>query len=155
MITYLKGDATKPADNRDAIIVHVCNNIGKWGSGFVLAISKKWKLPEQRYRALSEYNLGSVDFVYVCDGNLVVANMIAQHATYSKNNPLPLQYDALRECLKKVAEFAKRPLRAVHMPRIGCGLARGDWNKVEAIIKEELADLSVFVYDLEDLKERS
>ena len=36
------------------------------------------------------------------------------------------------------------------MPRIGCGLAGGDWNKVEKIINETLIDkgIEVYVYDL-------
>jgi hypothetical protein len=37
------------------------------------------------------------------------------------------------------------------MPRIGCGLAGGDWNKVEAIINKTLISngLEVFVYDFD------
>jgi hypothetical protein len=36
------------------------------------------------------------------------------------------------------------------MPRIGCGLAGGDWNKIEAIINETLGEkgLDVTVYDI-------
>jgi len=37
----------------------------------------------------------------------------------------------------------------VHMPRIGCGLAGGEWSKVEEIINEVMADVQVFVYDFE------
>lgn len=42
-INYLKGDATNPASAGNKIIVHVCNDIGGWGKGFVMAISKRWK----------------------------------------------------------------------------------------------------------------
>ena len=45
-IQYLKGDATAPKTHGKKIIVHVCNDIGKWGKGFVLAISKRWKEPQ-------------------------------------------------------------------------------------------------------------
>jgi len=36
------------------------------------------------------------------------------------------------------------------MPRIGCGLAGGDWSRVEEIINEVLieAGVEVYVYDL-------
>jgi hypothetical protein len=34
------------------------------------------------------------------------------------------------------------------MPRIGCGLAGGTWDKVEPIVLKELAGLDVFVYDM-------
>lgn len=57
-IQYVKGDATAPiatssnnSDNKHAmIIVHVCNDIGRWGKGFVMAVSRRWKAPEQAYR---------------------------------------------------------------------------------------------------------
>ena len=39
-INYLKGDATQPHSQGTKIIVHVCNDLGGWGKGFVLAISK-------------------------------------------------------------------------------------------------------------------
>lgn len=42
-IQYLKGDATNPQVEGNKIITHICNDIGGWGKGFVLAISKRWK----------------------------------------------------------------------------------------------------------------
>jgi O-acetyl-ADP-ribose deacetylase (regulator of RNase III) len=56
----------------------------------------------------------------------------------------------LAKCLEKVAELAAKKKLSVHMPRIGCGLAGGTWNKVEAIILDKLSnlDISVYVYDL-------
>ncbi|GAL87250.1 hypothetical protein NEMVEDRAFT_v1g223552 [Sporocytophaga myxococcoides] len=47
-IEYTKGDATRPVGSGNKIIVHVCN--GGWGKGFVMSISKRWKLPETEYR---------------------------------------------------------------------------------------------------------
>src|SRR5688500_13345662 len=49
-IKYIKGDATRPARPGNKIIVHVCNDIGGWGRGFVMALSARWKEPEQSYR---------------------------------------------------------------------------------------------------------
>ena len=49
MIHYCIGDATYPNGIGNMIIPHICNDIGGWGAGFVLAISKRWKLPEQKY----------------------------------------------------------------------------------------------------------
>ena len=39
------------------------------------------------------------------------------------------------------------------MPRIGCGLAGGDWKTIENIIQRtfiDIADVDVYVYDLKD-----
>ena len=46
---YTIGNATQP-EGRPAIIVHVCNDVGAWGRGFVLALSRRWPEPERRYR---------------------------------------------------------------------------------------------------------
>ncbi|XXU05921.1 hypothetical protein WMF40_38440 [Sorangium sp. So ce854] len=51
VIDYRTGDATEPAGAGPRIICHVCNDIGGWGRGFVVALSKKWPEPEARYRA--------------------------------------------------------------------------------------------------------
>jgi len=152
MINYVVGDATCTI-KKPSVIVHVCNNKGKWGAGFVLAISGKWKKPEQAYRTMGEYNLGEIDIVYVNETTLVI-NMIAQNGFKSKMNPIPLKYTALKSCLLKVAAYLreenpknKKPY-SIHMPRIGCGLAGGSWDKVEEIIKETLSEFDVYVYDL-------
>ena len=50
-ITYQIGDATQPIGDHPKIIVHVCNDAGGWGKGFVLAVSRRWREPERRYRA--------------------------------------------------------------------------------------------------------
>ena len=62
----------------------------------------------------------------------------------------PIRYEAVRQCLKKVALFAMEQKASIHMPRIGCGLAGGKWELIEQIIKEELIDkeIAVTVYDL-------
>ena len=38
-IRYVEGDATRPLGNDPCIVVHICNDFGAWGRGFVLAIS--------------------------------------------------------------------------------------------------------------------
>jgi O-acetyl-ADP-ribose deacetylase (regulator of RNase III) len=159
-ITYLTGDATTPQGEGMKIISHVNNNVGAWGAGFVLAISKRWSLPEQTYRRLAKQGLvlGQVQFVPAED-DIIVANMIAQtgygynnkgrHKTSEKNSGIPLQYDALTVCLTRVAQAAKEYQASLHMPRIGCSLAGGSWLRVEKIIQDTLVaeDIPTFVYD--------
>lgn len=152
MINYVTGDATYPQGAGRKVIAHVCNDAGFWGAGFVLAIDKRWTLPKDRYRKINQKALGMVQTVRVAD-DLIVCNMIAQHSLRSATNKVPIRYDALAVCLEKLAAWIKtRDLgESVHLPRIGCGLAGGDWNKVEPIILRELAGIDVFVYDLKKL----
>ena len=153
-ILYIKGDATAPIGSGVKVITHICNDIGGWGKGFVLALSKKSKTREEAYRqwykSQEEFTLGAVQFVNV-ENELYVANMIGQHGIYKDSKGLPpIRYDAVRQCLKEVALFTIAHKASVHMPRIGCGLAGGKWELMEQIIKEELItkEIAVTVYDL-------
>lgn len=154
-IKYITGDATSPSSDQNKIIVHICNDIGGWGKGFVLALSKKWSQPEKEYRdwfkSQDNFSLGKVQFVPV-ENDIWIANMIGQHKIKkAKNGNAPIRYDAVKCCLFKVSQKAKELMAEVHMPRIGCGLAGGDWREIEEIINETLIsqNINVVVYDFE------
>jgi O-acetyl-ADP-ribose deacetylase (regulator of RNase III) len=154
-ITYLKGDATCPQAKGHKLIAHVCNDIGGWGRGFVLAISRRWAQPEDEYRAWRRagkqrgFGLGAVQFVQV-ETYIWVANMVAQRGTKKgSSGPPPIRYDAVAACLREVAAKALELGASVHMPRIGCGLAGGEWSRIEPLIEEQLCGrgVPVTVYD--------
>jgi O-acetyl-ADP-ribose deacetylase (regulator of RNase III) len=152
LLNYVEGDATRPQGDGPKLILHICNNIGAWGAGFVLALSRRWPEPEREYRAWHasdrDFGLGRIQQVQVED-DIWVVNMVAQHGIRSPTNPKPIQYFELKKCLQRVAGFASKYGVSVHMPRIGCGLAGGDWKVIEEIIKETLIDggVKVTVYD--------
>lgn len=158
VIRYIDGDATRPEGDGPKIIAHVCNCVGGWGRGFVVAVSKRWRQPEAHYRSLASYDLGVTHFVSV-EPNIRVANMIAQqgygpgnrnkHRTTQEDSDIPLRYDALKACLSSLGREAARLGASVHMPRIGCALAGGSWAKVEPLIQSEVCALgvAVTVYD--------
>ncbi|HEX7900360.1 MAG TPA: macro domain-containing protein [Planctomycetota bacterium] len=144
------GDATRPEGDGPKVLAHVCNDLGLWGAGFVLAVSARWPGPERDYlktHAAGGLALGSVRFVEV-GGSLTVASMVAMHGVRRVGKKPPIRYDALREALSQVAVYARERQASVHMPRIACGLAGGRWQDVEPIITSTLAGLAVTVYDL-------
>src|SRR5262245_22379163 len=49
-LRIVRGDATAPRVDGPKIIAHVCNDVGGWGAGFVLAVSRRWPEPERAYR---------------------------------------------------------------------------------------------------------
>ncbi len=155
MINYVKGDATQPQAQGPRVIVHVCNDVGGWGRGFVTALSRRWKEPERRYRAWYRgeendlpFELGRVQLVEVEDG-LWVANLIGQRGLRWSGGKPPIRYNAVHAGLSRIREFAREHHASVHMPRIGCGLAGGKWEVVGAIVEEELDNqgVEVTVYD--------
>jgi O-acetyl-ADP-ribose deacetylase (regulator of RNase III) len=154
-INYIQGDATCPQGKGVKIICHICNDLGGWGKGFVLAISSRWGEPEEAYRnwyATKEpkFELGAVQFVQV-EKYIWVANMLGQRGIKRGSSGPPIRYSAVADCLKAVAIKAKELNASVHMPRIGCGLAGGEWSKIEPLIAEHLIGegISVIVYDFE------
>jgi len=166
MPTYLKGDATKPVGDDNRYVVHVCNDRGGWGAGFVVAVSKCWSEPEEAYRdwfkskthpLWGHFELGNIQIVKVAP-NLSVVNMIAQsgygqgnrhlHRTSEPDSRPPIRYDALEQCLEKVAASAKVYGASLHGPRFGAGLGGGRWSAIEPIIEQTLNGLAVTIYDL-------
>lgn len=154
-ITYLVGDATKPIGDGNKVICHICNDIGAWGAGFVLAVSKRWKKPKEEYRnwykSKTNFVLGNNQYVKVED-DIVIANMIGQRGIRNPFNGVPpIRYDAVEKCLEKLAIACEKKNATVHMPRIGCGLAGGTWDEIEKIINRTLIahNVNVFVYDFE------
>jgi O-acetyl-ADP-ribose deacetylase (regulator of RNase III) len=155
-ITYLKGDATCPQAKGVKIVCHVCNDIGGWGKGFVLALSKRWAGPEAEYRRwyaagrAGGFALGAGRFVPV-EPYVWVANMGGQRGVKWGSSGPPIRYEGVAACLAQVAVKAREVGASVPMPRIGCGLAGGDWAVVEPLIKQYLigAGVPVTVYDFE------
>ena len=87
-------------------------------------------------------------------------NLYAQyrHGNATKTKELYTDYEALHQCLITMAdalgdECDSYP-RIVGIPRIGCGLAGGDWNVVSSILKsvEAQYDVEFWVYDLEKVE---
>ena len=153
-INYIRGDATTPSAKGVKLIAHVCNDIGGWGRGFVVAVSRRWPEPEAAYRAWhrerasNDFGLGAAQFVQV-EPYVWVANMIGQRGIRRGSKGVPVRYEAIDEALGRLADKAVELGASVHMPRIGCGLAGGKWSRVEPLIVERLLtkDLPVTVYD--------
>jgi O-acetyl-ADP-ribose deacetylase (regulator of RNase III) len=163
-LTYVNGDATDPQGDGMKYIVHCCNDQGLWGAGFVMALSKRWRLPEAAYRDWAEgksdiyppFMLGQVQCVQV-KRDITVANMIGQRGVGpdEDGNP-PVRYDAIGAGLLNTwgamlrdSELGAPGPFSVHCPRFGAGLAGGDWSQIEPLLIKELVErnISVTVYD--------
>jgi O-acetyl-ADP-ribose deacetylase (regulator of RNase III) len=164
-ITYVAGDATTPLGGGVKVITHVCNDLGGWGKGFVLALSGRWPEPEAAYRAWhrqrarNDFGLGAVQLVQV-ERYVWVANLVGQRGILpqppagrcprsGRSSGVPVRYEAIDAGLAALGDHVLRLGASVHMPRIGCGLAGGRWERVEPLVRARLADrgVAVTVYD--------
>jgi len=76
--------------------------------------------------------------------------MIGQYGLKKSNSKgEPVRYEAIKTCLRHVCSKARELNATIHMPKIGCGIAGGDWRVIELLIQKCLSNkgIAVFVYD--------
>lgn len=150
MIRYQFGDLLEA---EEAIIVHQVNCQGVMGAGIAAQIRKKW--PEVYRDYIFYFNghrsrpdlLGEVRFTMIKKENYCkyIASLFGQE-NYGRGGRFT-NYEALYEGLEHIA-FVTKALKkkSVAMPKIGCGLAGGEWKIVEAMIETLFKDIEVVVY---------
>lgn len=158
-ICYFKGDVIANVldnigEDETRILLHICNNKGGWGAGFVLALSKKWKTPEKEYRecfrSKINHELGDIQIIEV-EPKVFVVNMVAQNGYKTINNPTPLDYNALEKCFQKVLLWIDEEnftFPQIYCPKIGTGLSGGDWNVISEQLNAELGEIPINVYEI-------
>ena len=137
-------------NQKNCIIVQQVNCQGVMGKGLALSIKNKYSKVYTKYKALcnsksSNELLGGV--LYVTDKNVVIANIFGQNG-YGHGCKYT-DYFALKRGLEHIATVSKQTNLPVYLPyKIGCGLAGGDWNKVQDIIKSTMTDVNYYVCQL-------
>lgn len=156
-VRYVTGDATKVGYGKGKkIIAHIVNDKGRWGKGFVMALSKEFGdglrrdyFEWHRDRAETDFRLGAVQFVQV-KPQILVANMVGQCGIKAGSQGPPVRYEAISECLQLLGERACEEGATVHMPRIACGLAGGQWERIGPMVEHmsSIYGICVYVYDI-------
>lgn len=153
VINYVDGDLFSliPQTNEPKYIPHVCNNIGRMGSGFALAAMTHYPVVKDDYLQwynesmkigpdhFHKFQLGRTQFVVVqATPTIVICNMIAQSGLIGPNNPKPIKYAALLQCMIEIAENIKRccETASIHAPMFGSGLAGGNADLIKELINE-------------------
>lgn len=145
MIEYRTGDLFEQNDVN--IIVHQCNCFHTMGGGIARLIKEKY-YPEA-YEADLKTEYGSKDklgtysmYVHEKD-HMIIINLYSQFNYGCDNNQT--DYEAMRKGFQNLREeFCNSGISetVIGIPHgIGCGLAGGDWNIVENIIKEVFDDV--------------
>jgi O-acetyl-ADP-ribose deacetylase (regulator of RNase III) len=148
MIKEIKGSIL---NTHCKLIAHGVNAQGVMGSGVAKVLYNKHPWIKSQYLAFCNDKdhprnpdefLGDVHFAN--HENLIVANCFTQQ-NYGTDGQIYLDYSALEECISSVLAYAAdRNIKEIAMPKIGCGLAGGDWKKVKELIKEVQEDLDYY-----------
>ena len=136
----IKGDLIKLAlDDVFDVIIHGCNCQCAMGAGIAKLIKKQF--PEAYKADLltvkgDESKLGSISFATVIRDNkdITIVNGYTQY--HWRGSGVLVDYDAIRSVMREVkSDFSGK---RIGYPKIGAGLAKGDWNIISRIIDQEL-----------------
>ncbi len=140
LMKVVEGDLLKLAiDGRFDVIVHGCNCQCTMGAGIAKAI--KAEFPEAFTADAAtpkgdRTKLGSMSFATV-ERNGHKITIVNGYTQLDWRGPgIKVDYEAVRSVMAKVKQ--RFGYLRVGYPRIGAGLAKGDWDTIAAIIQEEL-----------------
>lgn len=144
MIKYIDGDLIKESELFD-VIAHCCNCYCTFGAGIAPQIKAKFPeafLVDCTTQRGDESKLGTITFTE--NTTPIVVNLYGQYDyTGRRHGEMDLDYDALRSALRAMKEEFSGLLFG--LPKIGAGLAGGDWDVIESIIAEELEGERVMI----------
>ena len=152
MIEYRTGDVLS-APERPLLIAHVVNDEGRWGAGFSGQVGRRWPDAERSYKSWAAGSLGAPIFGLGCTavyeverGSVWVAHLCAQRGVGRDRKRL--EESALERCLiqLRLTVSGCLPDAILVMPRIGCGLAGGDWSVVEPLVRTALEGRRAVIY---------
>lgn len=138
MIRYIDGDLVRDAEQFD-VIAHCCNCFCTMGSGIAPQI--KTKFPEAYDVDCTtgkgdKAKLGTIS--YTENTTPIVVNLYGQYDyTGRRRNEMDLDYQALKSALTMMKE--KFAGKRFGLPKLGAGLAGGDWVVIERILQEVFA----------------
>jgi O-acetyl-ADP-ribose deacetylase (regulator of RNase III) len=163
MINYIDGDLiTLSKEGRFDVIAHGCNCHSTMGAGIAPQMAKAFGCDsfEMELWGSDVNKLGNIDYQTfvltkltaddIKNGNfkpeLTVVNAYTQFnygRNHSDGDARPFNYEAFTLCMKKMnIVFADKH---IGMPKIGAGLAGGNWNRIEHIINTELKDCQITI----------
>ena len=147
MIKEIEGDLIELAlAGEFDVIAHGTNCFCLQGKGIALQMRKTFGTNE--YEKEDNQYLGDINKLgqiqYVFRKTIITGELVAVVNAYTQYEPgKNLDYEALTLCLRKI----NHKFRGKHigLPRIGCGIAGGDWETVRKIIEKELKDCDVTI----------
>lgn len=137
MIKYIKGNILNVTEG---IIVQQVNCFGVMGAGLAKQIRDKWPNVYNSYQERVHYSPNNEDLLGMIvwnrvDTDLFVASIFGQY-DYGHGAKFTI-YPALFKGLDYVFGEAEVDQISVYIPKgLGCGLAGGNWDFVEAYIKD-------------------
>jgi O-acetyl-ADP-ribose deacetylase (regulator of RNase III) len=145
----MHGDPIKLAQQGEFdVIAHGCNCQCQMGAGIAKTIKAVFPAAYEadcRTRKGSRDKLGTCSFAEceTATGTVVVVNAYTQF--HWRGRGVKADYGAIRSCMAWIGENFSG--MRIGLPKIGAGLAGGDWGVISRIISEELAGEDVTIVE--------
>lgn len=151
----IRGDIIKMAkEGHFGAIIQGCNCQHNMGAGLALQIAKEFPEAEIADKNFINPTMGDFSWAKSLEYNFVIYNLYSQFwygkpygHTYALNSNIynfdtqKNRYNAIRKGLKRINNLCSGKI--IGVPKIGCGLAGGNWDIVSQIVKEELTDCMI------------
>jgi len=153
IVDTVKGDLVQLALNgKYDAIVHGCNCFCKMGAGIAKQIKLVFPeafIADDKTQAGDKGKLGTYTFAnieYEYKGRTDTVTIINAYTQYTYNaKDKPVDYNAIRKVFTLInKDYADMN---IGIPKIGAGLAGGDWDRISAIIDEVTPDLDVHLVE--------
>ena len=152
---YTTGDLVEMFKNREFdAMIHGCNCQKRMKSGIAAQIVNEFPEVQKEDNATSDdpqRKLGS--FTYIASDGQIILNAYTQLNYGRDSNVVYVSYPAVRQCFRRMYSFFNNfedvfgVRYKIGIPKIGAGLANGDWNIISKIIEEEMKSLDVTVVE--------
>ena len=161
MLKYKVGCLIEAALKGDVdVIAHGCNTFCTMGSGIAKEIKKcipKMYAEDLKTEKGDRTKLGSYTLAVMNEGKLAGFNLYTQYGYNGRRMGIrDLNYNALydslaamRDCLQRHTDGFMSDYK-IGLPKIGAGLAGGDWKIIETMIESVLHDCDVTIYVLNE-----
>lgn len=132
---------------KSIVILHGCNCFCNMGAGIAKYLKQNYPIVyavDKQTKFGDKSKLGTITIAGV-HANLHIINCYTQYYYgLKKGGKPPVEYKAIGECLEKVAYLYNG--WEIRAPKIGCGLAGGDWNIVGPIFEKILGNQDLTIY---------
>ena len=136
MLEYRRGNIFT---TKEEVIVHGCNCFNSFGAGIALQVYNTYPgawMKDQLTRIGDRNKLGTITYSieenrFFPEHSVTIVNAYTQYR-YTRDL-VDVEYDKLLDCMIAVCETFDNGV--ISMPKIGCGLAGGDWKIVSEILE--------------------
>ena len=150
-IIYKKGCLIQGLfDGEVDAIAHQANCFNTMGSGVAKTIKAYFPAAYTADRVTKRGDINKLGTYTVSHKPFTVYNLYGQYNYGRANWVVYTKYSALKQALEACVDDLVNNLgkRTLGIPKIGCGLAGGDWDIVEEQILKKLEGIDIVVYEL-------